>query len=305
MSHSEARAQSSIQKYALLFGAFGLAAAIGSIWLGWTLTLMLLGVGALITTFSLSMAPQQILRWQRAQKLDRYYQSELYQLVNHLARRAGLQYSPDVYLVNSQVPNAFALGTKEQPIIGITSGLVKVLNERELSGVLAHEISHIKNNDLLFKGLATSFGNLTNTLSWVGRLLLLFAIPMLLLGLETISIGAILLLIFSPLLNVLLQMGLSRSMEYMADHDAAVITGDPMGLASALHRIENIGRPWWAQFWKPALSQASNEWLKSHPETEKRISRLRLLAGRSNHQHVRRSTQQSDYFMRSGNYLIG
>lgn len=305
MSHSESRAQNSVQKYLLLIGAFALAAAIGSLWLGWTLALILLGVGAIVTTFSLNMAPQQILRWQKAQKLDRYYQSNLYQLVNHLARRAGLHYSPDVYLVNSRMPNAFALGSKEQPIIGITSGLVNLLNERELSGVLAHEISHIKNNDLLFKGLATSFGNLTNTLSWIGRLLLLFAIPMLLLGLETISLGAILLLIFSPILNVLLQMGLSRSIEYLADHDAAMITQDPMGLASALHRIENMGRPWWAQFWKPALSQASNEWLRSHPETEKRIARLRLLAGQSKKPHIAKSYAQHDYFRRNGSYLIG
>ncbi len=304
MSHSEVRALSTIQKYALLSGAFGLAAAIGSLWLGWTLTLFLLGVGALITLFSLNMAPQQILRWQRAQKLDRYYQSELYQLVNHLARRAGLRYSPDVYLVHNRVPNAFALGSKEQPIIGITSGLVNALNERELSGVLAHEISHIKNNDLFFKGLATSFGNLTHTLSWVGRLLLLFAIPMLLMGIETISLWAIILLIFSPLLNVLLQMGLSRSMEYLADHDAAMITGDPMGLASALHRIENIGRPWWAQFWKPALSQASNEWLRSHPETDKRIARLRLLAGQPGRTAGRRSLPQRDFFWGNGTYLM-
>ena len=304
MSHSDIRAQSSFQKYALLFGAFGLAAAIGSIWLGWTLTLLLLAVGAVITTFSLQMAPKQILRWQRAQKLDRYYQWELYQLINRLAQRAGLSHSPDVYLVNSRVPTAFALGSKERPIIGITSGLINVLNERELSGVLAHEISHIKNNDLLVKGLATSFGNLTNTLSWVGRLLLLLSVPMMLMGIETVSFWAILVLIISPVFNVLLQMGLSRSMEYLADHDAALITQDPMGLATALYRIETLSRPWWARFWQPAMAQTSAEWLRSHPETSKRIAKLKALVGSSGSIPIRRPMPKSDYFWDQGSFMF-
>ena len=305
MSSSEVRFQNSIQKYFLLIGAFVLAAFIGSLWLGWTLSLLLLGVGAMVTTISLNMAPERILRWQKARKLDRYYQAELYQLVNHLARRAGLKYSPDVYLVPGQVPNAFALGSKERPMIGITSGLVNVLNERELSGVLAHEISHIKNNDLLIKGLASSFGNLTNTLSWIGRVLLLFTIPMILLGIETFSLGAILLLIFSPALNILLQMGLSRSMEYLADHDAAMITQDPMGLASALHRIENLSTPWWTRFWKPAVTYSSVEWLRSHPDTQKRISKLRALAGIPHQMHVSQPRVHRNYYWGNGNYLMG
>lgn len=305
MSSSEVRFQNSIQKYSLLIGAFALAAFIGSLWLGWMLSLLLLGVGAVITTISLSLSPERILRWQKARKLDRYYQAELYQLVNHLARRAGLQYSPDVYLVPSQVPNAFALGSKERPMIGITSGLVNVLSERELSGVLAHEISHIKNNDLLVKGLAGSFGNLTNTLSWIGRILLLFAIPLMLVGVEILSLGAILLLIFSPALNILLQLGLSRSMEYLADHDAAIITQDPMGLASALHRIERLSTPWWARFWRPAVTQASGEWLRSHPDTQKRISKLRLLSGQTHQIPVSQKRIHRNYYWGNGNYLMG
>ncbi|MDW3191083.1 MAG: zinc metalloprotease HtpX [Cytophagales bacterium] len=304
MSRSEVRFQNSIQKYFLLIGAFVLAAFIGSLWLGWTLSLLLLGVGAMITSISLNMSPERILRWQKARKLDRYYQVKLYQLVNALARRAGLQYSPDIYLVPNQVPNAFALGSKERPVIGITSGLVNVLNERELSGVLAHEISHIKNNDLLIKGLASSFGNLTNTLSWIGRILLLFTIPMMLLGIETLSLGAILLLVFSPALNILLQLGLSRSMEYLADHDAAMITQDPMGLASALHQIENLSTSWWTRFWKPAVTHSSDEWLRSHPDTQKRISKLRSLAGKSNQKHVSQPRIHRNYYWGNGNYLM-
>ena len=279
MSTEEVKTQSTIYKYSLLLAAFGLAAFLGSLWLGWTLTLILLVIGAVMTTYSLYMSPDQVLRWQKAQKLDRYYNADLYQLVNRLAINANLKYSPDVYLVRNNVPNAFALGTRERPVIGITSGLVNLLSDRELAGVLAHEITHIKNNDLMVKGLAMSFGRLTHLLSWIGRFMLLLALPMLLLGMQPFSMGAALLMVISPGLNVLLQMGLSRSMEYLADHGAAEITRDPMGLASALKRIEQLGRPWWAMHWRPVTSQAGTDWLRSHPDTDKRISRLQQLAG--------------------------
>ncbi len=273
---TEHRDRNNLQKYALLIGAFALAAVIGSAWMGWPLTLGLLVGGAVLVSFSLNMAPQQILKWQGARKLDRYYYSELYETVNALARRAGLTYSPELYIVRNQVPNAFALGSKDRPIIGMTTGLISMLGERELQGVLAHEISHIKNNDLFIKGLALSFGNLTNTLSFVGRIMLLFTLPLLLMGIETISFMAVLALIFSPTLNVLLQLGLSRTMEFVADHDAAEITRDPLGLASALQRIDMRGRRWW-QSLNP-VNYRSSDWLKSHPDTNKRIERLKQLA---------------------------
>lgn len=302
MSSTEAKKQNTLYKYSLLIGAFGLATFLGSLWLGWTLTLVLLGVGAIITTYSLHMAPDKILRWQKAQLLNRHYNPELYQLVNRLAINADLKYSPDVYLVRSHVPNAFALGTQSRPVIGITSGLVNLLGERELAGVLAHEISHIRNNDLLVKGLAMSFGNLTHTLSWIGRLLLLFAIPLFLLGFETVSLGIALLLIVSPGLNILLQLGLSRSMEYLADQSAAEITRDPLGLASALQRIESAVKPWWAMNWRPVRSQSGADWLRSHPNTQKRVERLRHMAGINSRQipiHRRSARPELSEFFRN------
>lgn len=195
-------------------------------------------------------------------------------MVDQLARKAGIHRTPQLYLVNKNTPNAFALGTKDQPVIGITSGLLHTLNERELKGVLAHEISHIKNNDLFIKGLAASFGNLTNTLSWIGRILLIISIPLYLMGSSPISLIAVVLLIFSPGINILMQLGLSRSMEYLADHDAAMLTNDPMGLASALYRIESISLPWW-QRWNPLNANGNHGWLRSHPLTRNRIMKLK------------------------------
>ncbi len=277
-----------IQKYIWLIGAFGLAALIGSSWVGLQITLWVLGIGALISLASVNLAPTRILKWQRAQKLSSYHFPDLYAIVNELASKAGIQKTPEVFLIRNNVPNAFALGSKEKPVIGISSGLVSVLDERELRGVIAHEISHISNNDLFIKGISLSFGNLTNTLSTVGKFLLLLSIPLFLMGYETFSFAAILLMVFSPGLNYLLQMGLSRSMEFVADEDAAKLTNDPMGLASALHKIERISRPWWMN-WR-SVSNSSSDWLRSHPNTQKRIEQLRSMV-----KHHQRTPVESIY----------
>lgn len=265
-----------LRKYTLLFSVFALAAIIGSLWIGMNLTLWILGLGALLSIYSINLAPSRILKWQGATKLDMFYYSELYDTIHQLASRAGLSRAPDLYIVKSKVPNAFALGTKEKPVIGFSQGLVSLLSQRELQGVMAHEISHIKNNDLFIKGLALSFGNLTNTLSTIGKILLFLSLPFYLMGVEFISILALLLLVLSPMLNILLQLGLSRSMELLADYDAASLTGDPLGLASALNRIETISRPWW-KILSPGM-YTSSDWLSSHPETRKRIEKLRTVA---------------------------
>jgi len=276
MKQMEGRIISNIRKYALLISVFVLAALIGSIWMGWNLTILILVFGALLSTFSINLAPKRILKMQGAVRLDRTYYSNLYHTVSQLASKAHLSKSPDLYMIRSKIPNAFAMGTKEKPLIGITQGLLAMLNDRELQGVLAHEISHIKNNDLFVKGLALSFGNLTNTLSTIGKFLLFLALPLYLLGVKSISLIAVLVLIFSPILNVILQLGLSRSMEYLADHDAATITRDPLGLASALQNIDSMSSPWWKSI--NPVSYQSSDWLSSHPNTEKRIEKLKAMS---------------------------
>ena len=274
--HKQHRNRNRLIKYLLFICVFTLAAFIGSVWLGWNITLWVLGIGSLFSIFSINIAPSKILRWRGATKLNRYYNSTLYDLVATLASRAELRQTPDLYLIKSKIPNAFALGSKDRPVVGISQGLVSLLSERELAGVLAHEISHIKNNDLFLKGLALSFGNLTQTLSFIGKLLLILSIPMYLLGAQPFSLVAILLLVVSPTLNIILQLGLSRSIEYLADYYAAILSKDPLGLASALHKIETVSRPWWRTL-NPII-QASSDWLSSHPNTRKRIEKLQNMA---------------------------
>ncbi|MEO1051436.1 MAG: zinc metalloprotease HtpX [Bacteroidota bacterium] len=262
----------SINKYLLLTSVFVLAAVIGSLWLGWGLTILMLAIIGGFMIFTPELSPQVMLKWQKAQQISPYQYPDLYNRVAHLARRAKLPKMPALYLIPKRQLNAFAIGSKEKPIIGVTAGLLSYLSERQLYGVLAHEISHIKNNDLSIKRIAYMFGNFTKTLSFVGRVLLILNLPLILLGYSPISLLAILALIFSPALNLLLQLGLSRTMEFLADHDAAALTDDPIGLASALKRISDAHKPWWRWWQQPQVQSA--DWLSSHPNTEARIDKL-------------------------------
>ncbi len=272
------RKKMNFQKNVLFIAVFLLAATIGVLWLGWLSTFIVLVIFAVFTFYSLRISPFQILKWHKAVPLSRYAYTELYQIVDDLARGAQLEKAPQLFLIKSKAINAFALGNKQQSAIGVTHKLMQVLTRDELAAVLAHEISHIKNNDLLVKGLAVSFGRFTHGLSLVGRILLILSIPMYLIGYPLFSLAPVLFLVFSPLLNVLLQMGISRRMEFAADHDAAELTRDPLALASALEKIEKLRRPWWTDFY--SVRYNSMEWLKSHPGTKKRVEKLQRLAAK-------------------------
>lgn len=285
------RLQNIFNKYLLLISILSLALILGAMWLGWEVTLWFIGISSILFILAPKASPKLIMRWQSATKINTHNYPDLHNLIYTLASRAGLKVFPEIYFIPKNNINAFAIGTKSKPVLGITAGLIRLLNDRQLAGVLAHEISHIKNNDLFFKNLAHSFGNFANSLSLIGRILLIINLPLLFLGYETISWVAILLLIFTPFIIMLLQMALSRSMEYLADSDAGEITGDPHGLASALQRIDDAQRPWW-HLWQPNVK--SNEWLSSHPETKKRIQKL-ISTGGSEHQNPTNGFHSREY----------
>jgi len=260
-----------IHKYLWLGGVLLVTLGLVFYWLGTIPTLI--GVGVLVLTVlnMPKMSTKLALRIQNARYLSPQQHPSMYQLVAELAQKAGLSKLPQVYLIASRKLNAFAMGTKVAPVIGITSGLVAYLNKRQLTGVLAHEISHIKNKDILVRGIAAFLGNITNIMSNVGKILLLLSLPLYLMDIALVPWPAMIALLLSPMASVLLQLGLSRSMEFIADHDAATLTGDPIGLASALERIEATKRPWWHGF---NLSMKTSNWLSSHPSTQERIGKL-------------------------------
>ena len=261
-----------LNKYLLLGGIIVLTITLGTIWLGFPLTLLLTALVGLSTLAMPHVSSRWVMKVQNGKPINPYLHRSLYQMITNLSNSAGLPSVPQLYIIPSRQLNAFALGQRNEPVVGLTSGLLAYLNERQLYGVLAHEISHIKNNDLTLKSIASAISKLADGLSLLGKALLILSLPMYLMGIEVISLWAITLLILSPLASTLLQLGISRNMEFIADQDAATLTGDPVGLASALKQIHSAYTPWWRGFqWNKSQT---NDWLSSHPDTKTRVDRL-------------------------------
>lgn len=245
----------------LLWGAAGAIAG----------ALMLLLIGPL----AMRMPPEAVMRLYQATRIPRD-DSQLSSLVDVLAFRAELPQRPDLYVIPSLTLNAFAVGSRDHSAVAVTEGLLRRLSLAETAGVLAHEMAHIRNNDLLVMGLADVITRLLQLLAYVALGLALFNVFALARGEETISWWAVLLLYLAPALSSLLQLRLSRAREFEADRQAAILTGDPAALASALRRLE----PYTGHFWEdlmfpvPARRVPHPSVLRSHPDTDARIRRL-------------------------------
>ena len=155
--------------------------------------------------------------------------------------------------------------------------MFRTLSERELCGVLAHEVSHIRHNDIWVMGMADLFSRLTAIFSMIGQLLLILYVPVALFSDLTIHWLALLILIFAPTLSVLLQLALSRTREFDADLGAAELSGDRIGLASALQKIERHQGRFLEQIFLPGRRIPDPSLLRTHPATEERIRRLKEL----------------------------
>lgn len=203
-------------------------------------------------------------------------ESQLSSLVDVLAFRAGLKARPDLFVVPSMTMNAFAAGTPEKPAIALTEGLLRRLSLREIAGVIAHEMSHIRNNDLEVLGLADLVTRFLQLLSYVAVVLAVINLYTGLRGVEAVSWWAILLLYVSPAISNLLQLGLSRTREFDADREAVSITGDALGLASALRRLETYTGHFWEDLMLPVPARRVPQpsILRSHPANQDRINRL-------------------------------
>jgi heat shock protein HtpX len=178
--------------------------------------------------------------------------------------------------------NAFATGNARNPFIAITEGLLRTLSLRELAGVLAHEVSHIRNNDLWVMGLADTLSRFTQAMSTVAMMLALMNVMGMMFGVLFVSWGAVILLYAAPVASSLLQLGLSRAREYDADLEGALLTGDPQGLVSALNKLERYTGRFWEDliFPVPGRRVPGPSMLRTHPRTEDRVARLRELEGR-------------------------
>lgn len=267
--------QNLLHSVLLLAAMLALLAVIGGLFFDTPGVTLALVAGLALFTLG-RVSPHWALKVHRARPLPVNQAPDLYRLVSLLARRANLRSTPHLYLVPSPGLNAFAVGDAEESAIGVTRGLLAQLDHRELAGVLAHEISHVRSHDLWVMGLARLIGSLTRGLSTLGQVLLLLSLPAILLGGAHVPWAALLLLLTAPVLSSLLFLALSRTRELEADLGAARLTGDPMGLASALARLEAHQGGWWRMiFPMPRRTQASL--IDSHPATAERIARLRSL----------------------------
>lgn len=233
----------------------------------------------LITSVFVPRLPGAVMaRMMGARPLSPWEVPELYRLLDALAARAGLERLPPLYLLPGPGLQAMAFGARHAPALALTEGLLLSLNRRELAGVLAHELAHLKNDDLGVMLLAAVVGRVTALLALAGQILLIMALPAVALGVEDIPWIALLVLAFAPLLSDLLQLGLSRTREYDADHQAALLTGDPEGLAHALMRLERAQRGGWEAWFSPLRQWEPPSWLRTHPPTQERVRRLLELA---------------------------
>ncbi len=254
-----------------MLAILGLCALL--IW-GWSGLFWASALTLLSLLFAPRVAPEWVMRAYGAVPLDVEDFPEGYALLRQLARRAGLERLPRLYWLPTSLLNAFAVGRRERAAIGLSDGLLRALDGRELAGVLAHELSHIRNDDLWIMGLADVVSRVTSLLSWLGQLLLLLNLPFLLAGEVVVPWLVVLLLVFAPTIVGLLQLALSRAREFDADLDAAALTGDPRGLASALAKLERYQGRYWEEILLPGRRMPIPSLLRTHPPTEERIRRL-------------------------------
>lgn len=193
-----------------------------------------------------------------------------------LAHRAGLEQRPVLYLIPSPMLQAMAAGSRKTPFVAVTSGLVQALPQRELAAVLAHEIAHIRHDDLLVLRLATATATLTRGMATLGALALLLLMPTFWATGVVPSPLAILLLLVAPLLSDLLTLALSRRREFLADAGAVELTGDVAAMPRALARIWHLQ----GDDWERLASRGPRwlRWFRTHPGVADRIAALQAMA---------------------------
>ncbi|MCE5273573.1 MAG: zinc metalloprotease HtpX [Deltaproteobacteria bacterium] len=277
-AYSTGRLHIMLQTVVILAGMAALFGLIGG---------MLFGLAGLVVAFILvlviflstpKLSPWMVLRMYRARSLSLYEAPGLHEIVRELSRRAGLPVVPLLCYIPSSVMNAFSVGSSSSSAIALSDGILRFLSLRELSGVLAHEISHIRNNDLKLHALADIMTRITSLFSFLGQMLIVIYLPLALFSQADIPLVPILLLIFAPSLSMLLQFALSRTREFDADLGAARLTGDPAGLASALNKMDRYDRSIWDMVLFPGRKLPQPSLLRSHPHTKERLEKLMNLA---------------------------
>ncbi|HJE55524.1 MAG TPA: zinc metalloprotease HtpX [Bifidobacterium pseudolongum subsp. globosum] len=252
---------------------------------------VIIGLGASFVSYWFS--DKLAIASMHAQPVTEQQAPELYRIVRELSQKAGKP-MPRIYVAPTATPNAFATGRNERhAAVCCTQGILRILDEREIRGVLGHELMHVYNHDIRTSAIA---GAMATVISYLGYSLMYF-------GNSTRSnrdsdngggalgaVGAMLSVILAPIAASLIQMAISRTREYDADEDGSVLTGDPLALASALYKIENgvaanpmpptaTDRSVAAMMIEsPFSARGISKMFSTHPPTADRIARLQQMA---------------------------
>ena len=270
-------------KTAVLMAAItALFVAIGSVLGGRQGMAIALVVALGMNFFSYWFSDKLVLKMYRAQEVDATSAPQFYRMVAELAQRAELP-MPKVYLIQEDAPNAFATGRNPQnAAVAATTGILRVLSERELRGVMAHELAHVKHRDIL---ISTISATMAGAISMLANFAMFFG------GRDSEGrpvnpIASIAVMLLAPLAAGLIQMAISRAREFEADRGGAEISGDPQALASALQKIQHYARgthleaaerhPETAQMMimNPLSGGGLRGLFSTHPSTEERVARL-------------------------------
>lgn len=269
----------------LLAGFTALFGAIGA-YLGGTQGMLLaLGFGVITNFFAYWFSDKMVLKMYNAQEVNEASAPEFYNMVARLAHKAQLP-MPRVYIINEEQPNAFATGRNPaNAAVAATTGIMRILNERELAGVMAHELAHVKHRDIL---ISTVSATLAGAISALANFAMIFGRGQD--GRPSNPIAMIAMMMLAPLAASIIQMAISRAREFEADRGGAEISGDPAALASALEKINHYARgiplapaeahPATAQMMiiNPLSGGGLRGLFSTHPATEERVARLMAMA---------------------------
>jgi len=276
-----------LMKTAVLMAAItALFMAIGSVMGGRSGMMIALAIAVAMNFFSYWFSDKMVLKMYNAREVDEASAPQFYRMVRELAERAQLP-MPRVYLIDEDAPNAFATGRNpEHAAVAATTGILRVLSEREMRGVMAHELAHVKHRDIL---ISTVSATMAGAISMLANIAMMFG------GRDSEGrpanpIVGLLVALLAPLAASLIQMAISRAREFEADRGGAEISGDPRALASALEKIHAYAQripmaaaerhPETAQMMimNPLSGGGLRGLFSTHPSTEERVQRLLAMA---------------------------
>lgn len=275
-------------KTTLLLGALtGLLVIVGGV-LGGNSGMLLGFVVAVVMNFGSYWFSDKIaLKMAGAREVSYAEAPELHDMVARLAQASGLP-KPRVAIIQADAPNAFATGRNpNHGVVAVTTGIMRVLDRRELAAVISHELGHIRNRDILISSIAATFAGAITMLAHLGQFAMIFG------GRSDDDedgggiFGTLLMIILAPLAATIIQLAISRSREFGADRTGAEVGHDPEALASALEKLEAYSRqiplnvnPAASHLFivKPLTGFSMQNLFSSHPSTEQRVARLRQIA---------------------------